>query len=290
MVRAVQTSNEASDLGGRAIAKSCLDQLQRRDPPLGPNRQVGQDVGFQSAPVRLGEELRGFGGSNRSSLVPSSATSPTARSLANGTEGCRRLANTIVRRSGARASSSRVMWRTSAASSTRWKSSRIRTAPLVAIVGSSRMKAVEHDLPPGIAAADLGQQAGRRRRECRIVLAACGDQMVQERDPVPVVIVEPIPQRPHPGPTGEVGQQGRLAVPGIGEDEDDPAMDLRVQPVQQPRPLEGFVAQRWTLDLGQLDREAVDLVAQRATPRRRGIRPPPRTYRDRRPLRYGAER
>ena len=182
------------------------------------------------------------------------------------------------------------MCRTSAASSTRWKSSRIRTAPFAVIVGSSRMKRVEHDFSPGTAGADLGQQAGSRRRECRIVFAARGDQMVQERDPVAVVIVEPIPQGPHPGPAREVGQQRRLAVSGIGEHEDHAAVDLGVQPIEQPRPFEGLIAQRGTLDLCQLDGEAVDLVAQRAAPRWRGIRPPPGTYGDRRPLRYGAER
>ena len=70
----------------------------------------------------------------------SSATSPVARSRAIGIPGARRLAKTMVSRSGARATISRAMNWTSGASSTRWKSSKIRTAPYGAIVRSSRMK------------------------------------------------------------------------------------------------------------------------------------------------------
>ena len=82
------------------------------------------------------------------------------------------------------------------------------------------------------------------------MLAAGGDEVVEERDPVAVVVVQPIPERPQAGPPGEVGQQRGLAVAGVGQDEDDPAVDLGVQPVEQPVPRQRLVAERRRLDLG----------------------------------------
>ena len=188
--------------------------------------------------------------------MPSSATSPVARSRASGTVGGRRLAKTIDSRSGARATSSRAISRTSGESSTRWKSSRIRTAPCSAIAGSSRRNTSmaasrvgpPTDMSPSIAAV-VGAKPG-------IVLAAGGDEVVQEGDPVAVVIVEAIPERPQPGPPREVGEQRGLAVAGVREDQDDPVVDLGAQPVEQPVSRERVVAQRRALDLRRLDRVA----------------------------------
>jgi hypothetical protein len=55
MVCAVQRSDEAADLRRRAIAKGGLDQLERCDPALGPDREVLQDVGIETSAVGLGE-------------------------------------------------------------------------------------------------------------------------------------------------------------------------------------------------------------------------------------------
>ena len=108
---------------------------------------------------------------------------------------------------------------------------------------------------------EVAQQRGRVGCERGIVLAARGDEVVQERDPVAVVVVQPIPQRPQPGPPREVGEQGRLAVAGVGEDQDDAAVDLGRQPIEQPIPRERLVAQRRALDLRGLDRVPVHSVA-----------------------------
>ena len=158
--------------------------------------------------------------------MPISATSPEARIRANGMGGVCRLANTIDNRSGARATSSRAMIRTSGDSSTRWKSSRIRTAPCSAIVGSSRRKT-------SIAASRVGPPVARSLQHravvganAGIVLAPGGHEVAQEGDPVAVLVVEPIPQRPQPGPLREIGEQRRLPVARVGQDQDDAMVDL----------------------------------------------------------------
>ena len=198
--------------------------------------------------------------------MPSSATSPTARSLDSGIAGARRLANTIDSRSGAFATSSRAMCRASGASSTRWKSSKIRTAPPPAIVGSSADEGRRARVTARAARSRPPPAAPPSPARSRVVLSARGDEVVQERDPVAIVRVEPIPERPHPASAGEVGKQGGLPVARIGEEQHDPAMDLDPQPVEQAWALERLVAQRGTLDLGELDRVAADLVAQVGTP------------------------
>ena len=76
-------------------------------------------------------------------------------------------------------------------------------------------------------------------------------------------------------PPREVGEEGRLAVPGIGQDEDDAAVDLGAQPIQQPRTFERLVAERRTLHLRQLDRVAVDLGRAAGRSLAAPIRPPP---------------
>ena len=55
VIGAVEAPDEAADLGGRPVAQRGLDQLQGRDPPLGPHRKVRQDVGIEGSPVRLCE-------------------------------------------------------------------------------------------------------------------------------------------------------------------------------------------------------------------------------------------
>ena len=104
-------------------------------------------------------------------------------------------------------------------------------------------------------AAVVGANAG-------IVLASGGDEVAQERDPVAVVVIEPVPEGPEPGPPREVGQERRLAVAGVGEDEDHPVMDLGREPIEQAVAGQGLVAQRRTLDLRGLDRIPVHSVAR----------------------------
>ena len=154
------------------------------------------------------------------------------------------------------------MSRTSGESSTRWKSSRIRTAPCSAMRGQLAQEDVDRRVAGRPAHGHVAQHRRRGRREPWIVLAAGGDEVVQERDPVAIVVLEPVPQGPKAGPPREVGEQRRLAVARIGEDEDHAVVDLRAQPVQQPIAGERLVAQRRRLDLRELDRVAVQGVAR----------------------------
>ena len=87
-----------------------------------------------------------------------------------------------------------------------------------------------------------------------VVLPPGRDQVAQERHPVPVVVIQPIPQGPDASPPREVRQQGRLAVAGVGQDQDDAVMDLRGDPIQQPVPGQRLVTKRRPLDLRGLDR------------------------------------
>ena len=103
----------------------------------------------------------------------------------------------------------------------------------------------------------------RRRREPGIVLAPGRDEVVQEGDPVPVVLVEAVPERAQAGSLREVGEQRRLAVAGIREHEDDPVVDLGGQPIEQPAACERVVAQRtdagpWTAGSGIASRPRPD--------------------------------
>ena len=196
--------------------------------------------------------------SKRRSSVPSSATSPTVRSLDSGTVGGLRLANAIVRRSGreprARAQCSARQARRRRGGSRRRSARR----PTTAMAGSSptksrprtRVSSRRSRPRPG---------TGGRRSEGRVMLSTGRDEVVEQRDPVAIVGIEPVPERPHPGPAREVGEECRLAVTRVGEDQDDPTVDLGAQPVQQPRSLERLIAERGTLHLRDLDRITADL-------------------------------
>ena len=80
--------------------------------------------------------------------------------------------------------------------------------------------------------------------------------MRQEADPVAILLVDPIPEGPQPRASREVREERGLAVAGVADHEHDAAVDLDVQPVQQPRPGERLVAECGRLDLPGLDRVA----------------------------------
>ena len=71
--------------------------------------------------------------------------------------------------------------------------------------------------------------------------------------PVTVRLVEAIPEGAQPRSSREVREEGRLAVAGLGEHEDHPPMNLRVEPIEQPVAAERLLAHRWRLDLRRLD-------------------------------------
>ena len=66
-------------------------------------------------------------------------------------------------------------------------------------------------------------------------------------------------------PSGEVREQRRLAIAGIGDHVDHPAVDLRLKPVQQAGSSKGLVPQRRGLDLGGLDRITHAMLRSAAT-------------------------
>ena len=102
----------------------------------------------------------------------------------------------------------------------------------------------------------------RSRRELGVVLAARCDQIREERDPVAVFLVHPVPERPEAGPAGEVGEERRLAVAGVGDHEHDAVVDLDVEPVEQAVARQRLLAERRALDLADLDRVAAHTVAR----------------------------
>ena len=73
-------------------------------------------------------------------------------------------------------------------------------------------------------------------------------QVVEEAHPVAVLLVEAVPHRRATVMAGEVGQERGLAVAGFGDDEQDPVVDLDLQPVEQPLPTQDFPPSggRWT--------------------------------------------
>ena len=69
---------------------------------------------------------------------------------------------------------------------------------------SSRDEDIDDGVPGRAAQAFVVEHGGRVRGERRVRLATGGDEVVQDRDPVAVVLVEPVPQGPQPGPAREV--------------------------------------------------------------------------------------
>ena len=155
------------------------------------------------------------------------------------------------------------------------------TAPCSAIEGSSRRKtsvAASRVGPPMARSLSIAPVVGAN---VAIVLAAGGDEMAQERDPVAIVLIEAIPERAQPRPSREVGQQRGLAVAGVRKDEDHAVVDLGGQPIEQPVPGERLVTQRRALDLRGLDRVPVHSVAEGSMRERAGGRRLLRAYGER---------
>ena len=167
----------------------------------------------------------------------------------------------MVSRSGARATISRAMNWTSGASSTRWKSSKIRIAPYGAIERSSRMKtsttasrvgplrlgSASIDAVFGANDGSTSRPAATRWFSTEIQSRSSSSSRYQS-----------VRSRVRPR---EVGEERGLAVPGVGQQQDDPLVDLRGEPVEEPMARQGLLAQRRRLDLRVLDRVAAHVVA-----------------------------
>ena len=223
LVGAAQAPDEPPDLGRRPVAEGGLDELERRRPAFGPCDDVGEDVGLERSPVGLGEEAsrsrrRRTGGRPSRARRPR-PTRAAARAGSSAPAGWRRRSTAV------RARARRARARSAARPASRPRGGSRRgsgSRPCSAIAGQLAQEDIDRGVARRPARRHVAQHRRRRRREGRVVLAAGGDEVVQEGDPVPIVIFEPVPERPQPGAPREVGQQRRLAVAGIGEDEDRP--------------------------------------------------------------------
>ena len=72
--------------------------------------------------------------------------------------------------------------------------------------------------PPGT---ELHQQRVGLGREVRVELAAAGDEVPEERQPVTVVRVEAVPRRQARAAPRPVAEQRRLAEAGLRDDQGD---------------------------------------------------------------------
>jgi hypothetical protein len=92
-----------------------------------------------------------------------------------------------------------------------------------------------------------------------------GHQVRDETDPVAIASIEPEPQDANSSPPREVGEKRGLAVPSLGDEQHDAAMDLDGEPVEQSVAGEDVLAKRRRLDLAELDR-VVGRLRRRSAP------------------------
>ena len=229
--------------------------------------EVDQNVRFEFATVRLVEQLRRLAEvepqvvcAELGDLTGSPQPRERDRSAAAGWR--IRTSFVLAARSAAREARKRA----SAASSTRWKSSRIRTAPPTgsgAVRRGTCRATCSRRGPPGPVSASSAGVCGAK---AGIVLAAGGDEVVEKRHPVAVVRVQPVPERPQCRVRREKSARRSSCRSRRRRGRARPGLDLGAQPVEQARPRERLVAERRTLDLGELDRVAAHLVAQVGAP------------------------
>jgi hypothetical protein len=133
---------------------------------------------------------------------------------------------------------------------------------------------IEHGIERGTPRPDLAQQRRRCRSECLLTGLARRNEMVEERHPASIVLAKAVPERAKPGSTPEVGQQRRLAVPGLGDHVDHSVVDLDLQPVEEPVARQRLLTERGPLHLCGLNRVRAHGALQcRGGGRRRGSRP-----------------
>jgi len=116
-------------------------------------------------------------------------------------------------------------------------------------------------LATGACRTEVVDHGHRRLRKVGHELPPCSDQVPEHAWPALVALIEAIPEGAMPAPPGEVGQQGRLAVPSLSGHENDPVVDLHPDPIEEALPRQRRVAQGRFLDLGRLNWECVRRVA-----------------------------
>ncbi len=118
---------------------------------------------------------------------------------------------------------------------------------------------------------ELAEERPRGRAERGVGHPTRRHQVVEDGDPVAVGLVEAIPHHPEATPPGEVGQQGGLAITRLGDEEDQPMGDFRVEPLEETVARQRLIPQRRDLDLRLLDRKVVHVGGDHAgTGRYRG--------------------
>jgi hypothetical protein len=80
-------------------------------------------------------------------------------------------------------------------------------------------------------------------------------QVGDEPDPVSIAAIQAEPHRANARTSREVGEKRCFSVSRLRRDEDDSAVDLEGEPLEQAIAGERFVAKRWRLDFLELDRE-----------------------------------
>ena len=261
MVRARESADERPDLARRPVAKGGIHELERCRPAFGPRGDIGKDVRVQVAAIGLAEqairlvgiEAQVVGGQLRDLAGRSQPGDRDPRRASAGEDDGQSLRGTRDDLAGDELDIGRLVHEVEV------------VEDQDRAVWRDRAQLADEDVDDRVAGrsaqARVGEHRRRVRRERRIDFAARGDQVVEHRDPVAIVVVEPVPQRAQPGPAREVGEERGLAVAGIGQQQDDPLVDLRGEPVEEPVARQGLLAQRRRLDLRVLDREAAHVVA-----------------------------
>jgi hypothetical protein len=255
-----EAANKGAGLGWRPLPQSGLDEGERRRPALRPPRELSENIRLKRPAVGLPEQLLHLG-IGETQLGDSDLRQLPERAQAS--NGDRGLTTT--------GEDDRQSLRSTGDDLPRDQANVgdfIRHVEIVedqnCAVGGDRRQLGEKRLDRVLASRSAGLERAEdcrgRRRKSGIVLAAGGNEMRQEADPVSIFVVDSVPQRPEPRSTREVRQECRLAIAGVGDDEYDPAVDLDLEPVEKARPRQRLVSKRRGLDLPWLDRIAAHVV------------------------------
>ena len=275
-----QRRDECPGLGRGSLAQRRSDELEGRGPAFRPSVELRQDVRLERPPVCLAEEAFRLGG-----LEAESVAADLGHFAKRPESGDRQ-----DRRPSAQDHDAQALG--SAGHDLAHDLLQVRRAldevvvvededgPLVAEGLEVAHERREDRAHRGAAGTELTEERPRRRSEVRIGSTARGDEVMQDGDPVAIGLVEAVPDRPESGPAGEVREQRRLAVARLGDHEDQPMVDLRVEPLEEPIAGERFVPEDRGLDLGRLDREGVHVRGARDGVRWRLDRRSARTDRD----------
>ena len=251
---AAQRRDERADLAGIAVMEGGANELQRGGPALGSATELREQRRFEPHVVRLAEEPLGLArvepkvvGAKLGHLAKRPQPGEPDRWLASAREYERHSL----------------------------RSARQQLANDVAHVGGvvDQVEVVEHQhrgvgrQPAELVEEGVEDRIDRRRRRRRLAKQRAGrraevrlvdpyrrDEVGEHADPVAIAAIEPEPQHPEACASREVGEEGRLAVAGLRDEQDGSPVDLDRQPLEQPVAGQRLIAQRRRLDLADLNR------------------------------------